>query len=221
MNVTRAILTLMALAILATLGACGGQPASRTPGEQAGPADTASPQAAVTPQATQAPAEETPTPLPTRASRTYLTYENEANGYSIQYPEEWQLLEKESLPGTTTFVAPLQGEGDTFRENLSVVVQNLPAGTTTLDEYTELALAEGQTYIPLFAVQQARPTTLDDNPAQEVVYTGLQGEREMRSLGVWTLARDRVYIVTYTAEELEFNTFRSIVQQMIRSMEIQ
>lgn len=210
MNLTRAILALL---LLAALAACGGQTASPEQSEPAESTATASSQAALPPQ-------DTPAPSPTRGSRTYLSYASEANGYSIQYPEEWQVSEKESLPGTTTFVAPLQGQGDSFRENVSVVVQTLPAGATTLDEYTEMALAQGQTYIPLFVVRESRSTTLDGQPAQEVVYTGVQGERAMRSLGIWTLVNDRVYILTYTAEDQEYTAFRSIVQQMIRSMEI-
>jgi hypothetical protein len=225
MNQMRAILALLALTMLV---ACG-------PGPEAGTTATASPQAVVTPaatatraaetatsspQATAAPPEETASPSPTRASRTYLSYESEAHAYSINYPEEWQVSERPSTPGTTTFTAPLRGEGDTFRENVTVVVQSLPAGTATLDEYTAMALAQGEDFIPRFAVQESLPTTLGGNPAQQVVYTGIQGERALRWLQLWTLAGDRVYILTYTAEELEFNAFRSVVQQMIRSMEI-
>jgi hypothetical protein len=217
MNLTRASLALL---LLAALVACGRQTASPEQSEPAESTATASPQAAVPPDASTAPVEDTPTPSPTRGSRTYLSYESEANGFSIDYPEEWQVSDKESMPGTTAFVAPLQGQGDSFRENVSVVVQTLPAGTTTLDKYTEMALAQGQEYIPLFAVQESRPTTLGSNPAQEVVYTGLQGEREMRWLGIWALVEDRVYILTYTAEDQEYTAFRSVVQQMIRSVQI-
>jgi len=223
MKATRAILALLALYLLAALGACGGQQASPTPGETGepvGPTATASPQATATPEVSPAPAEDTTTPSPTRGSRTYLSYESEANAFSINYPEEWEVSERESMPGTTVFVAPLQGEDDTFRENVTVVVQSLPAGTSTLDEFTELALSQGQEYIPQFTVRESRPTTLGGSPAQEVVYTGLQGERELRWLQLWTLAGDQVYILTYTAEELGFTAFRSVVQQMIRSMEI-
>jgi predicted small lipoprotein YifL len=219
MNQMRAMVALLALFILA---ACG-------PGPDVGPTATGSPQASpepaeetatASPEATAAPAQATVTPSPTRGSRTYLFYESEANGYSIRYPEDWQVSESPSRPGTTTFTAPLQGESDTFRENVTVVVQSVPAGTTSLDEFTEMALAQGQDYIPQFTVRELMPTTLGGNPAQQVVYTGVQGTRDLRWLQLWTLAGDQVYILTYTAEEFEFNRFRSAVQQMIRSMEI-
>jgi len=42
----------------------------------------------------------------------------------------------------------------------------------------------------------------------------VQGERDLRWLGIWTLANEQVYILTYTAEGFEFNDFRRPVQQM-------
>lgn len=222
MNARRAILALLTLYLLA---ACGGPPAGPTPDEPAATADlqptaTAGIEPTATGEPTPLPAADTPAPTRTRASRTYLTYESEANGFSISYPDEWEVSERASMPGTTTFITPLQGRDDTFRENVTIVVQGAPADAMTLDEFTELALAQGRELIPRFTVWELRATTLGGNPAQQVVYTGLQGERALRWLQLWTLVGDQAYIVTYTAEEEEFTAFRSVVQQMIRSMEI-
>ena len=221
MNPRRAFPALLALALLAAWSVAACDAPQATPGP-VGPTATANSQATISPEetATPAPATSTPTASPTRGSRIYLPYESEANGFRIKYPAEWDVAQRASAPGTITFVAPLQDEGDTFRENVTVVVQRVPAGTTTLDEFTETALAQGQEYIPQFTVQESMPTTLGGNPAQQVVYTGVQGDRDLRWLQLWTLAGDQVYILTYTAEEFEFNAFRSVVQQMIRSMEI-
>ncbi len=224
MNSRRASLALVILFLLAALAACGGQTASPVPDEPTATADveptaTAGLEPAATPESTP-PAADTPAPTRTRGSRTYLTYESEANGFSIDYPDEWEVSERASMPGTTTFITPLQGGGDTFRENVTIVVQGVPADATTLDEFTEMALAQGRELIPRFMVLESRSATLAGNPAQQVVYTGLQGERDLRWLQMWTLVGDQVYILTYTAEEDEFTAFRSVVQQMITSMEI-
>lgn len=224
MNSRRASLALVILFLLAALAACGGQTASPVPDEPTATADveptaTAGLEPAATPEPTP-PAADTPVPTRTRGSRTYLTYESEANGFSIDYPDEWEVSERASMPGTTTFITPLQGGGDTFRENVTIVVQGVPADATTLDEFTEMALAQGRELIPRFMVLESRSATLAGNPAQQVVYTGLQGERDLRWLQMWTLVGDQVYILTYTAEEDEFTAFRSVVQQMITSMEI-
>ena len=224
MNSRRASLALVILFLLAALAACGGQTASPVPDEPTATADveptaTAGLEPAATPEPTP-PAADTPAPTRTRGSRTYLTYESEANGFSIDYPDEWEVSERASMPGTTTFITPLQGADDTFRENVTVVVQGAPADATTLDEFTEMALAQGRELIPRFMVMESRSATLAGNPAQQVVYTGLQGERDLRWLQLWSLVGDQVYILTYTAEENEFTAFRSVVQQMITSMEV-
>jgi len=210
--------------MLAALAACGGQTASPVPDEPTATADleptaTVDLEPTATPESTP-PGADTPAPTGTRVSRTYLTYESEANGFSIDYPDEWEISERASMPGTATFITPLQGADDTFRENVTVVVQGAPADATTLDEFTEMALAQGRELIPRFMVMESRSATLAGNPAQQVVYTGLQGERDLRWLQLWSLVGDQVYILTYTAEENEFTTFRSVVQQMITSMEI-
>ncbi|NLF13083.1 MAG: DcrB-related protein [Anaerolineaceae bacterium] len=224
MNSRRAILALVTLCMLAALAACGGQTASPVPDEPTATADleptaTVDLEPTATPESTP-PGADTPAPTGTRVSRTYLTYESEANGFSIDYPDEWEISERASMPGTATFITPLQGADDTFRENVTVVVQGAPADATTLDEFTEMALAQGRELIPRFMVMESRSATLAGNPAQQVVYTGLQGERDLRWLQLWSLVGDQVYILTYTAEENEFTTFRSVVQQMITSMEI-
>lgn len=220
MNSRRAILALVIPFLLAALAACGGPTASPVPDEPTATADVEPTATAGLEPAATPPAAGTPAPTRTRGSRTYVTYESEANGFSIDYPDEWEVSERASMPGTTTFITPLQGGGDTFRENVTIVVQGVPADVTTLDEFTEMALAQGRELIPRFMVMESRSTTLAGNPAQQVVYTGLQGERDLRWLQLWTLVGDQVYILTYTAEENEFTAFRSVVQQMITSMEI-
>ncbi len=227
MNSRRAILALVTLCMLAALAACGGPTPSPVPDEPTATADleptaTVDLEPAATPESTPPPAAgaDTPAPTGTPVSRTYLTYESEANGFSIDYPDEWEVSERASMPGTTTFITPLQGADDTFRENVTVVVQGAPADATTLDEFTEMALAQGRELIPRFMVMESRSATLAGNPAQQVVYTGLQGERDLRWLQLWSLVGDQVYILTYTAEENEYTAFRSVVQQMITSMEV-
>ena len=74
------VLTLLAILLLSTM-ACGrgGEQATPTPG--------------IRPRLTPTPA---PTPPPTPTAG-YLTYTDEANGFSISYPEDWNTMPQESL----------------------------------------------------------------------------------------------------------------------------
>lgn len=55
-----------------------------------------------------------------------LLYKNDAAGFKVQYPNEWDVSED---GGTVVFTSPLEGSADSFAENISVSVEKDPASS--------------------------------------------------------------------------------------------
>jgi serine/threonine-protein kinase len=190
---TRRIQTLFILALLFLVAACDG---SQTPTASL-PTDTALP----------------PTP-----DVTFQVYERDDYGYRFEYPADWEIVEKPDAQ-IVLFLSP-EGESGSFRENVSVLVQDLGAETVTLEEYTDLALSQAEGLIADYMLIESAPATLAGNPGYTIVYRGTQGVYDVLWLQIWTLVDDRAYVVTYTAEQDFYEQHLALAEQMIDSLEL-
>ncbi len=75
-------------------------------------------------------------------------------------------------------------------------MKNLPFHNTTLEEYTN-------TQINLLGenLLESSTTTLADIPGYKIVFTNIEGLKTMR---VWTIKDDKAYIITYLAQEEDY-----------------
>jgi eukaryotic-like serine/threonine-protein kinase len=81
----------------------------------------------------------------------------------------------------------------------------------TLEQYTNTQInsIEGQ-------ILESNVTTLGNLPAHQIVFTNIG----LKTMQVWTLKDDKVYAITYVAEEEDYENDIQIAQRMIESFEI-
>ena len=81
----------------------------------------------------------------------------------------------------------------------------------TLDQYTDTQInsTEGQ-------ILDSNVTTLGNLPAHEIVFTDIG----LKMLQVWTLKDDKVYAITYVAEEEDYENDLQIAERIIESFGI-
>jgi serine/threonine-protein kinase len=205
-------LRLLALAITAIvlMTGCGEE---ETP--TATPAATR-PSEALTATAAAAQPPETPTAQPTTG---LLTYDSPDYGIRIKYPAEWTKQEQ-VMGAVVVFFAPTEGPSDIFQDNVNIIVQDLSAQPMTLDEYTELSLGQIEQFITDPSILDSSAVTLADIPGHRVVYTGKQGQYDLKWMQVWTVQNNKAYVISYTAETSKYSAFLETVQEMIDSFEI-
>ena len=82
----------------------------------------------------------------------------------------------------------------------------------TLEEYTntQVNLLEEN-------LLESSTTTLADIPGYKIVFTNIEGLKTMR---VWTIKDDKTYIITYLAQEEDYEKELQVAQKMIDSFEI-
>jgi serine/threonine-protein kinase len=141
------------------------------------------------------------------------------DGFSITAPASWEKAEGK-MGMTVVFVEPLAGASDTFRENVNVVVEKLPAGMG-LDGYVKAcneALAKMMTNFK--EVSSAR-VKLGENDAQRNVYQHKMGVYDLKVLGYFVVHGGRAYILTCTATVDEYDNHEPAFEDICKTFQTQ
>ncbi len=159
---------------------------------------------------------------------TFKTYENPGFGLSIQYPSTWagmQLREDPFAQTNTSIVAileaPRENQSDSYRENLVIGVQGPLEENISLEEYTQNSVNAFRTMDDRIRILESFPSTLSGLPAHQIIYlSGLQN-LNLKKMQVFTIVNDNsAYVVTFGAEESQFNKYLPLIMEMVNSIRI-
>ncbi len=165
------------------------------------------------------------------AQQEFLTYENPAYGVKILYPDNWEKFEEDLPHNVVVTFNPTKNDPNPIIGGIDVLIAPVPPNLT-LDDYTrDYILLLGVIYTE-FRIVESVPTTLADNPAHKIVYTGrperddildrqIKGDDTLdKVLEVWTIKENKAYIISYYAEQRTYDNYVATVQKMIDSFEI-
>jgi serine/threonine protein kinase len=153
-----------------------------------------------------------------------ILYINKQEGIQLKYLKaDWELQEEKN-PLNSYIVKLLNINNGTgvFPTEITIEIEKLEP-PLTLDEYTTSSIEEITRFLPKAKILDSQPTTLSRQRAHKIIYLGkYEGDTfHRKSLQVWTLKRDKAFIVTYTSDEQTFDKVLEIVQkQIIPSFEI-
>jgi hypothetical protein len=100
-------------------------------------------------------------------------------------------------------------------ENVRIQTTDLPVQNMTLQEYTNTyvsSIEEGEVDI-----LESTQATLSGLPSQKIVFITAEGLKTMQT---WTIKDDKVYTITYIAEEEDYENYLPTAQKMIESFKI-
>lgn len=140
----------------------------------------------------------------------FTTYENPTFGIRIQYPSDWGRLDLSFLEASADIdFYPL--DDTSGAKDVRIQVKTLPSQNMTLEQYTnsQIETIEGQ-------ILESNATTLAGMEAHQVIFTNIG----LKTMQVWTLQDDKVYTITYVAEEEDFENDLEVARRMIESFGI-
>jgi hypothetical protein len=141
----------------------------------------------------------------------FVTYDNPTFGVRIQYPSDWGRLDLSFLQQSADIdFYPLADTS--LAKNVKIQVNNLPSRNMTLEEYTNSQINPLEERL-----LESNTTTLAGIPGYEIVFTSLQG---LKTMQVWTIKNDKAYIISYVAQEEDYEKELQVAQKMIDSFEI-
>jgi eukaryotic-like serine/threonine-protein kinase len=146
-----------------------------------------------------------------QTSDKMIIYDNPTFGIRIQYPSDWGRLDLSFLQHSADIdFYPLNDTS--LAKNVKIQVNNLPSRNMTLEEYTnsQINLLEEN-------LLESSAAILAGIPGYKIVFTNIEG---LKTMQVWTIKDDKAYIITYVAQEEDYEKELQIAQKMIDSFEI-
>jgi eukaryotic-like serine/threonine-protein kinase len=145
-------------------------------------------------------------------------YENYSLGFRVDYPQDWSKQNRDDFLATgAVFFSPLENDADRFKEQISVLVENLPQDIP-LSEYTKVSLSEiKQLSDP--NIGEAQVVAMGANEGRQIIYQGEENGISVQRMQTWSVKGNRAYVITYTALPESFNDYLPTVEKMIQSFE--
>lgn len=151
----------------------------------------------------------------------FAVYENQTYSLKMEYPSTWKAAE--GVAGAiVVFLSPLESKEDKFSENVNIIVEDVSAHPgMTLGKYIELAKAKLAVFITEYSPKDSRDSILSGQPAKMIEYTGRQGVYNLHILQTVTLIDGKAYVVTFTAEEANYERYLPAAKRIIDSLAIE
>jgi eukaryotic-like serine/threonine-protein kinase len=145
-------------------------------------------------------------------------YANYNQGFRVDYPQNWSKENREDFWATgVVFSSPLENDTDQFKEQVSVLVEDLPQNLA-LAEYTQQSLAEiKQLSDP--TIGNAQSIVLGSKEGRQIIYQGEENGRTVQRMQTWSIDGSRAYVITYTAIPESYDDYLPTVERMIKSFE--
>jgi hypothetical protein len=159
---------------------------------------------------------------PTIINPAFSTYENPTYGIKIQYPSNWQKMDFDRHYGNNSlpiagFIPPSENDSGLL-ENLVIVVKKLHSQSTSLKQFADSLVSSYKSNLHNFQLIELNPlTTPALNSAYKIEYTHSSDMLMLKTMEVWTISGDTVYMISYNADSGDFSNYLPVIQKMIDS----
>jgi len=162
---------------------------------------------------------------------TYATYENPKFGLTLKYPSTWSVDELRNDPDAPAddsivviFKTEPQEQNDKYLENVIINVQGPRSDIKSLDGYTKNSI-QAFRYMSDIKITKSVKDTLAGFPAHQLqytskIYTPASQEVLLKKMQVFTVLDHVGYVVTYAAEQAEYDKNIQYAENLINSIKI-
>ena len=165
----------------------------------------------------------------TTSGSNLITYDNPTHKLKMQYPSDWT-VSTNALPtysGIVAFYSPLQNLQDILPAELSLSITTY-LQSVSIDEYTRTTLAALEQQG--IQVSESSAFTLAGKPGHRIVFSPPEPRGQeaqdapqvsIRIMQTWTTIENKVYLLSYSAEDSKFQKYLPTVEQMLMSLQVQ
>lgn len=151
----------------------------------------------------------------------YSTYENPRYSIQIQYPVSWKVQPiGDTFTGDVVkfWLPPTDSTKKSIAE-VNINVENVK-DPISLEGYTNISVNEITQFFTDARILDSHATKLSEFPAHQVIYSGKEEGYNVKRMAIWTLINNKAYIITYKAEESQYDKHLQTAQKMIESLRI-
>lgn len=146
-------------------------------------------------------------------------YYNSRDNFSIKFPEEWE--NTEGFMGTAVISRSLlENNADQFRENVNVVVEQLPR-EMSLDEYGAAGIQNLPRVITDFQEIENGATTINEHDAKWLMYSGRVGTIRLKCKQFYMVHNKRGYVITCSATPETYDSYKYTFDDVAMSFQFE
>ena len=142
------------------------------------------------------------------------------NGYSIQYPENWELNKSGQMGTSFMILSALSSQQDNFRENVNLIIQDLSGQNINLDKYVELSENQVKTMIVNGEILESKRQNINGVNFHKIIFTGKQGIYNLKIEQYYFIEKGKAFILTLTCEISEFEKYKETGEKILNSFKI-
>lgn len=147
----------------------------------------------------------------------YTVYDNDV--FVIIYPNYWGILEQ-AYGANVVFVSPLISDDDTFAENVNIIIQDLSDLKWDTETYTTYSIHQIVDLSENGIILESRGIEVSGYDGHYLLSVYRVGTRVFKMLSVYAIVGEKAYLITYSAEELEYDRYIGDVEKMVNSFKI-
>ena len=124
----------------------------------------------------------------------------EGKEFSVQHPKNWT-LDKSGIMGTNFILfSPLSNAEDTFKDNVTFIIQDLVGYKLTLKQYTNISKNQIKNMITDSKILSCTTEKRHYLDFQKLIYTGKQGIYNLQFTQYYWVENSKAYVLTFTEE---------------------
>ena len=144
---------------------------------------------------------------------------DEAN-YMIQYPDSFELNTSGQMGMSFILLSKKTSPQDEFRENVNLVIQDLAGQNIDLDKYVEISESQIKSMIINSDIIESKRVKTGNLASQKVIFTGFQGQFNIKFEQHYWIVNNKAYVLTFTAEVNEFDNYKDVSEKIMNSFRI-
>lgn len=143
------------------------------------------------------------------------------SGFTIQYPDSFELNKSGHMGTTFILLSKQTSQQDLFRENVNLIIQDLTGQNINLDKYVEISEGQIKTMITNGNIIESKRMKTVDKEYQKVIFTGTQGQFNLKFEQNYWIVKQKVYVLTLTCEIDQFDEYQAIGEKIMNSFKIE
>lgn len=140
--------------------------------------------------------------------------------YTVHYPGDWDLHKPGPVGAIFIIYSRQTSPEDTFRENVTLLRQDLSKLDIDLDRFTSLSEKQIRTLINNSAILESKRLRANGSDFQKVIYTGDQGSYKLKIEQYYWIHDDHAYVLTLTCDSTHFNHYQEVGEKILNSFSL-
>ncbi len=140
--------------------------------------------------------------------------------YSIHYPDTFDLNKSGQMGASFILLSKQTSQQDLFRENVNLLIQDLTGQNIDLDKYVEISEGQIKTLITDGNLLESKRLTDRNKEFQRVIYTGKQGQFDLKWQQFYWIENKKAFVLTLTCELNQYDKYVSVGEKIMKTFMI-